>query len=230
MHKKDYKGFTLIEILVIISIIALLAAILFPVFARARENARRSSCQSNLKQVGLAESQYVQDYDEKFPFTSIDTQPGTLIPLYTNFMDIVQPYVKSTQIFTCPSRSNLKVEGSIIPVGYKPTMNWEYGSCGGINNEFGDGLHPEREASGGTRNGPIVSLSEIGEVVTTITLFESNFSYDDYRSCDNQTSNPPAAAPDRHFNGCNLVFVDGHVKWFQSNRITQGMFTKRVGD
>src|SRR5687768_5924591 len=63
------KGFTLIELLVVIAIIAILAAILFPVFARARENARRSSCQSNLKQIGLGFAQYTQDYDEKMPIT-----------------------------------------------------------------------------------------------------------------------------------------------------------------
>lgn len=61
------RGFTLIELLVVIAIIALLAAILFPVFARARENARRASCQSNLKQIGLSVVQYTQDYDETFP-------------------------------------------------------------------------------------------------------------------------------------------------------------------
>src|SRR5471032_187855 len=65
--RAKFKGFTLIELLVVIAIIAILAAILFPVFARARENARRASCQSNLKQIGLGFQQYSQDYDERFP-------------------------------------------------------------------------------------------------------------------------------------------------------------------
>ena len=69
------RGFTLIELLVVIAIISVLAAILFPVFARARENARRTSCLSNLKQIGLAFLQYTQDYDEAYPLTSYGATP-----------------------------------------------------------------------------------------------------------------------------------------------------------
>ncbi|RYG62324.1 DUF1559 domain-containing protein, partial [bacterium] len=88
-------GFTLIELLVVIAIIAILAAILFPVFGRARENARRSSCQSNLKQVGLAMAQYQQDYDERTLVVDEDNGLTWFNPL--------QPYIKSTQVFRCPS-------------------------------------------------------------------------------------------------------------------------------
>ena len=94
-------GFTLIELLVVIAIIALLAAILFPVFARARENARRSSCQSNLKQIGLGFAQYTQDYDEKQPYAILGGNNAAGRPL--QWPDAIQPYVKSAQIFVCPS-------------------------------------------------------------------------------------------------------------------------------
>jgi prepilin-type N-terminal cleavage/methylation domain-containing protein len=124
------RGFTLIELLVVIAIIAILAAILFPVFARARENARRASCMSNLKQIGLGVMQYVQDYDEKYPgpmyaskyftgpstwqlATKGDGSPGgtytTLAPdesvrdHFKTWADSIFPYVKSVQIFKCPS-------------------------------------------------------------------------------------------------------------------------------
>ena len=85
------KAFTLIELFVVIAIIAILAAILFPVFARARENARRSICQSNLKQIGIALMQYMQDYDEKNPVQDEDNS-------YRRF-DPVQPYIKSSRFF-----------------------------------------------------------------------------------------------------------------------------------
>src|SRR3954469_10319714 len=96
------RGFTLIELLVVIAIIALLAAILFPVFGRARENARRSSCQSNLKQIGLGIIQYTQDYDEKFPLSWNGQGWGATL---TGWVMEVQPYLKSTQIFQCPSET-----------------------------------------------------------------------------------------------------------------------------
>ena len=96
------QGFTLIELLVVIAIIAILAAILFPVFARARENARRASCQSNLKQIGLGYAQYSADYDGMIPpqqlaLTASASGPAVFWPT------MIMPYVKSNQIFTCPS-------------------------------------------------------------------------------------------------------------------------------
>src|ERR1044071_2326782 len=91
------KAFTLIELLVVIAIIALLAAILFPVFARARENARRASCQSNLKEIALGIKQYIQDYDERYP---LDDSADTNV---VGWAYVIQPYMKSEQIFQCPS-------------------------------------------------------------------------------------------------------------------------------
>src|SRR3954465_14115366 len=90
-------GFTLIELLVVIAIIAILAAILFPVFGRARENARRSSCQSNMKQIGIGLMQYVQDYDEPLVPNNIQYE------VLRSYAEILQPYIKSEQVFQCPS-------------------------------------------------------------------------------------------------------------------------------
>src|SRR2546421_4309664 len=100
-HVARRTAFTLIELLVVIAIIAILAAILFPVFARARENARRSSCQSNLKQIGLGVLQYVQDYDETFPMGR--TADPILGQWASGWSATIQPYVKSSQIMQCPS-------------------------------------------------------------------------------------------------------------------------------
>ncbi len=96
------NGFTLIELLVVIAIIAILAAILFPVFGRARENARRSSCQSNMKQMSLAYLQYTQDYDEIQPKISTSFNAGGA-PRSAPWPQLLQPYIKSTQVFSCPS-------------------------------------------------------------------------------------------------------------------------------
>ena len=95
---KSRRGFTLIELLVVIAIIAILAAILFPVFAKAREKARQSSCSSNLKQLGLSMMQYVQDYDEVYPNRECAARNGNWA--------ILQPYVKNDQLFQCPSEAN----------------------------------------------------------------------------------------------------------------------------
>lgn len=92
------SGFTLIELLIVIAIIAILAAILFPVFARARENARRASCSSNLKQIGLGLLQYAQDYDGLMPASQQNVPGGTL-----SWPTIMQAYIKNEQVFVCPS-------------------------------------------------------------------------------------------------------------------------------
>ncbi|HEY0074414.1 MAG TPA: DUF1559 domain-containing protein, partial [Abditibacteriaceae bacterium] len=112
------KGFTLIELLVVIAIIALLAAILFPVFARARENARKSSCSNNLKQLAVGVAQYTQDFDEAFPFAWNPVSGSNVC-----WWQLIYPYVKSTQVYSCPSDSSRipggnSFTGSPAPAGY----------------------------------------------------------------------------------------------------------------
>lgn len=113
-HKRN-AGFTLIELLIVIAILGILAAILFPVFSRVRENARRSSCQSNLKQMGLVFQMYVQDYDEKFPFpNSAPLGAGDIYTIegfsfdstaqrYPSWRSRIFPYIKGLEIYRCPS-------------------------------------------------------------------------------------------------------------------------------
>jgi prepilin-type N-terminal cleavage/methylation domain-containing protein/prepilin-type processing-associated H-X9-DG protein len=124
------KGFTLIELLVVIAIIAILAAILFPVFARAREKARSASCQSNLKQLALGMMMYKDDYDSKFPGgMGVDATPGYLYPNDAccierdRWADLIQPYVKNKQMIYCPSKSpDVPLWGGRLndpPVSYK---------------------------------------------------------------------------------------------------------------
>jgi len=122
INMKRRSGFTLIELLVVIAIIAILAAILFPVFAQARESARMSSCLSNIKEIGLAWTMYAQDYDETYPlsrsigypsaddcrFVDPNNPQGFSLPRI-NWRAEVQPYIKNKQIYQCPSNPNSDV-------------------------------------------------------------------------------------------------------------------------
>src|SRR4051812_7716570 len=120
------NGFTLIELLVVIAIIPILAAILFPVFAQAREKARQTGCLSNLKQIGTGLMMYTQDYDEAYPCNWY----GGLWPTMPNgrqykWMDALYPYVKNEQVFTCPSDASNRKQYIYYPKLAKPsTDNW----------------------------------------------------------------------------------------------------------
>jgi len=109
--RKTRSGFTLIELLVVIAIIAILAAILFPVFARAREKARETSCSSQLRQLGLALHMYAQDYDEMFPFDAYIGNPHPML------VTGLYPYVKNRNLFYCPSARAL--EGGAQSAAYQ---------------------------------------------------------------------------------------------------------------
>jgi prepilin-type N-terminal cleavage/methylation domain-containing protein len=101
MHRRTERprGFTLIELLVVIAIIAILAAILFPVFAQAREKARTTTCLSNLRQIGIANQMYMQDYDERFPFAGRDWPQASFVDVWNG----LGPYIKNTEMFLCKS-------------------------------------------------------------------------------------------------------------------------------
>jgi len=222
-QKESKSAFTLIELLVVIAIIAILAAILFPVFARARENARRASCQSNLKQIALGIRMYTQDYDEKYPYhvtgylngsyagAVTQTDPdmpgykfttGTDSPnngKYVSWMDSIFPYVKSVQIFICPSGADLQTYGSY---GYSSCINGTYAP----NYKSGAAYAP-------------MSLAAVERPSEVMLLMDWNYLYNSIAnpSTDGymQTHQPRRIYP--HLDGGNLAFVDGHVKWLNKN-------------
>ncbi len=188
------RGFTLIELLVVIAIISILAAILFPVFARARENARRASCASNLRQLGLAIMQYTQDYDEYYPRSSAS---GAYYWTWT-----IWPYIKSSQVFLCPSAPDnpatldaSRTSTDLIR-GVRYCMN---------NSSFGSAA----TAAGYPAPQKLSTIPRPAELIMLMDsqlYTPSNTSY--YCDVDNNTSTAP-----RHSEGLNVTFADGHVKW-----------------
>ena len=193
------RGFTLIELLVVIAIIAILAAILFPVFAKAREKARQASCLSNCKQLGLAILQYAQDYDEHLVRHCY--QPGANYP----WSVAVMPYVKNTQIFQCPSSS-----GAFSATG-----------CGhyGLNLSTVSG-----PITVGVTDRPIGDIPKpAGLIMVTETLPRSpqpQQAWIGYWGRQTDTGDPTAFNINGvHNEGCNMIFVDGHAKWDRANSI-----------
>ncbi|RYG74987.1 DUF1559 domain-containing protein [bacterium] len=207
------KGFTLIELLVVIAIIAILAAILFPVFGRARENARRSSCMSNLKQIGLGLVQYTQDYDERMP--SCRMSPNNANEAGGHWGILFQPYVKSFQVMHCPSNtqsaaafqasSEYPGPGSplIVPVSY--SANTDYNGSGGAF---------------GLRGVAGPSLADFVAPAGTIAVMETNIVNDDFAMgyayfngpISNGTNGTGPAIFAGHMGTMNTLFCDGHVK------------------
>jgi len=198
------RGFTLIELLVVIAIIAILAAILFPVFAKAREKARQTSCLSNMKQIVLASLQYAQDYDEMF--LRINIGPGIVYTLpngsaYTGYMlwhSIIYPYCKNYQMLTCPSASG----GDAYTGGY--TGGGSYGLSSYI---AGQAL--------GVVNFPAETMM-FGEASGGDAY---NLDGDNAGANDEMTGSTSFPSIPRHNDGSNIGFCDGHAKWVQSSRI-----------
>jgi prepilin-type N-terminal cleavage/methylation domain-containing protein len=208
-------GFTLIELLVVIAIIAILAAILFPVFAQAREKARASSCLSNLKQIGTGLYMYLQDYDEAYPPNRI----GMLQNLdcgkqggYT-WKEAIQPYLKNLQVWICPS--SIKA-GKIVPCGCAGSVVTPNGY--GTNGSLFD-IDPYLKKDGTVvwgvpagRPKGVMTLGQLNRPAETLWLIEEDRGWENCPDNGDWTI-PTGGGPDRHQCGNNWVYADSHAKF-----------------
>lgn len=235
------KAFTLIELLVVIAIIAILAAILFPVFAQAREKARQTSCLSNHKQLALAALAYTSDYDEKFPIVGSAEDPygssGTAYTVlegvknskneaYDGWSLVMLPYIKSRALFLCPSMPH-EFQGANACAKYdgKPiTNNYSYNWLLGSDDSYGSAGDGDYGTSpdGSTRWDTPRTLAEIARPANVIIFQHSNSlqPYGNDWGCSYVTIETPDFINKirmrvLHANGDNLSFADGHAKWFQ---------------
>jgi prepilin-type N-terminal cleavage/methylation domain-containing protein/prepilin-type processing-associated H-X9-DG protein len=195
-YTRKQTGFTLIELLVVIAIIAILAAILFPVFARAREKARTASCQSNLKQLSLAYLMYAQDYDERLPAMRLFP-----IPMY--WYDLIRPYTKSDQLLACPSGKAW--------LGYGCSYNNLMTDTGaGPRGCFLGAIEYPAEALmiGETENDTGGAMEWYYSLrVWPLGTFAAPY------------ANQGIPIPGRHNGGSNVAFCDGHVKWVTTSNL-----------
>ena len=241
---KPRSGFTLIELLVVIAIIAILAAILFPVFQKVRENARRASCESNEKQLALAFVQYTQDSDEKMPCGNAGGGAGR------GWGGEIYSFVKSSGVFTCPDDStsgdNVGPGGALGNQG-APRTPVSYAMNENLGSSMAGGSLSQQSAPSST-----VLLMEIAGDPATLsypqeTATVSALGYDQYGAGwidggDNNGTTKYAtgylgspntlaannykgrylAPTGRHADGSNFALVDGHVKWLRPSQVSAG--------
>ncbi len=203
------RGFTLIELLVVIAIIAILAAILFPVFARAREKARQASCQSNLKQIATAGLMYLQDYDERLPGHGCGWRDWTTPQNECCYAQKIYAYTKNVQLFSCPSDPSRAAGPPAAGTARRD------GNAYGNNLQYIAGRAPR-------------TIGEIKSPSETIWYADASVGYIRAPACCGVTTTTPLCtqAPRvdniqwRHNEGANIAYVDGHVKWSkQSDQI-----------
>jgi len=229
LAKKQKSGFTLIELLVVIAIIAILAAILFPVFSRAREQARKTACLSNLKQIGEALMMYLQDWDETFPYATSCNAPG-VGGINDQPPGKLHPYIKNVAVWECPSSIHtpnlVLVEGNRAffgPAWYFPPEFAGHHITIGFNEVLLTNLRCDWS---GYPWGPVTKMAEIRAPAEIIAFADSSnfstcgggkvvFANACAAQCNADEDHRTVHRHTRHAEGSNIVFADGHTKWLK---------------
>ncbi len=246
--RRSKIGFTLIELLVVIAIIAILAAILFPVFQKVRENARKTACLSNMKQLGLGVTQYTQDNDENYP-------TGQRGSLGEGWAGTIFPYVKSVGVFLCPDDPTKgETHGAVVsyPISYAGNLNFmrrDAGSasdphsgqslasltapaktvllveCSGLNGPLNDPaeFNGAGGQTSGVTNGGDGNLFHSGNAAGG--LLQTGWLGGRNGTANTLKGNPPAgfaAKTGRHTDGSNFLMTDSHAKWMRGSQVSDG--------
>ena len=227
MYRKSpvaVMGFTLIELLVVIAIIAILAAILFPVFAQARDKARQTSCLSNMRQISMALAMYRSDQDETQPESSPDTNLNALDTCEYSYTwrACILPYAKNNQIFVCPSapeRNGFVTDKIRAPMSPKPDF-CSTGGYGCLETYAQMGL-----GSFATTGTPRIYEASVEDVSGTIAILETAGPLGADRGPEVYWPDIASQPTDiswmakRHADGLNCIFWDGHTKWMKREQI-----------
>jgi prepilin-type N-terminal cleavage/methylation domain-containing protein/prepilin-type processing-associated H-X9-DG protein len=214
-------GFTLIELLVVIAIIAILAAVLFPVFAQAREKARAIACLSNSRQLGTAAMLYVQEWDEDYPPFPYSVVSGGQLRA-VSVLDMLAPYIRSTGVYTCPSGPT-DIDYELFLLG-TPALGGCY--AGSIGVPSGTYRYTSYANNIALLQTPPLGLAGVPRPADT------SFSYDGRFSCPPigtfQALNMPGRPP-RHQEGVNVTYADGHARYLKARQLPNGTWVVAAG-
>ena len=224
------SAFTLIELLVVIAIIAILAAILFPVFAKVREKARQTSCISNQKQLGLGILQYIQDNDEMVPADPDNW--GT--PMGIGWAQSSYPYVKAAGVYRCPDDSTTTPNVSYVFNAALPNSPATHGHIPAFNN-------PAKTVMLYEGSGFSCDVTKMATRCSPIGVILINYSTPDWVASTGKTetgwtygrsssSGNFASQFGRHTDGSNYLMVDGHAKWLRGSAVSSGWEAANIGD